>query len=118
MRAQKELKRLGFYNGPADGALGPATRDAIIRFEVKNQLTVDPRVSDRLLSALTEQAPGSPNAPPTAAATPSPPTREDAPPSAPPPTGSPQVATGANPPLPEATGRQALPNWVNPPAIR
>src|SRR5207248_6256567 len=33
LRAQKELKRLGFYAGPADGALGPGTRDAIIRFE-------------------------------------------------------------------------------------
>jgi peptidoglycan hydrolase-like protein with peptidoglycan-binding domain len=120
MRAQKDLKRLGFYNGPADGALGPATRDAIIRFEVKNQLAVDPRVSDRLLSALAEQAPSPPNAPPTAAATPPPPApvREDAAPSAPPSAGSPQVATGANPPVPEATGRQALPNWVNPPPIR
>jgi peptidoglycan hydrolase-like protein with peptidoglycan-binding domain len=120
MRAQRELKRLGFYNGPADGALGPATRDAIIRFEVKNQLAVDPRVSDRLLSALAEQAPSPPNAPPTAAATPPPPApvREDAAPSAPPSAGSPQVATGANPPVPEATGRQALPNWVNPPPIR
>src|SRR5207249_11072286 len=44
LRAQKELKRLGFYAGPADGALGPSTRDAIIRFEVSRQLPVDPRV--------------------------------------------------------------------------
>ena len=111
MRAQHELKRLGLYSGPADGALGPGTRDAIIRFEISRHLPVDPRVSDGLLSALTEQAPpntaaASPAAPPPAAAPASP--------------AAPQVATGAAtpPPAPEATGRQPLPGWVNPPAIR
>jgi peptidoglycan hydrolase-like protein with peptidoglycan-binding domain len=121
LRAQQGLKQLGFYAGPADGALGPGTRDAIIRFELSRQLPVDPRVSDRLLAALTEQAPAAPN---TAAA-------PAAPPSAPPPpaaaqesptpsSSAPQVATGAAspPPMPEATGRQALPGWVNPPPIR
>src|ERR1041385_8981787 len=57
MRAQKELNRLGFYSGRPDGELGPGTRDAIIQFEVSRQLPVDPRVSDRLLEALAEQAP-------------------------------------------------------------
>jgi peptidoglycan hydrolase-like protein with peptidoglycan-binding domain len=121
LRAQQGLKQLGFYAGPADGALGPGTRDAIIRFELSRQLPVDPRVSDRLLAALAEQAPATSNA----AAAPA------APPSAPPPAaaaeGTPapsssasQVATGAasQPPMPEATGRQALPGWVNPPPIR
>ena len=53
--AQKGLKQLGFYSGPTDGALGPGTRDAIIRFEVSRHLAVDPRVSDRLLAALTPE---------------------------------------------------------------
>ena len=121
MRAQHALRQLGFYTGPADGALGPSTRDAIIRFEVSRQLPVDPRVSDRLLAALAEQAPAAPN---TAAATAAPPAApapapsvQDAPGPAPSP---PQVATGAATPpaMPEATGRQALPGWVNPPPIR
>src|SRR5256714_3534601 len=73
MRAQKELKRLGFYAGPADGALGPSTRDAIIRFEVSRQLPVDPRVSDRLLAALTEQAPPASHTAAAPAAAPPPP---------------------------------------------
>src|SRR5438477_5026491 len=110
LRAQKELKRLGFYAGPADGALGPSTRDAIIRFEVSRQLPVDPRVSDRLLAALTEQAPAASN---TAAAPATPPAPAPAPSAEGTPVPSPaapQVATGANPlPAPEATGRQALP---------
>ncbi len=121
MRAQHGLRQLGFYTGPADGALGPSTRDAIIRFEVSRQLPVDPRVSDRLLAALAEQAPAAPN---TAAATAAPPAAPAPTPAAegtpaPSPT-APQVATGAaSPPaMPEATGRQALPGWVNPPPIR
>src|SRR5437868_14985388 len=116
MRAQKELKRLGFYSGRPDGELGPGTRDAIIRFEVSRQLPVDPRVSDRLLEALAEQAPATNSN--AATATPPPPSaQETAPPLPPPATGS-QVATGANAPAPEATGRQPLPGWVNPPPIR
>ena len=110
LRAQQELRRLGFYTGPADGALGPGTRDAIIRFEVSRQLPVDPRVSDRLLSALAEQAPP----PSNTAAAPAPPSATA--PASPP---APQVATGASPPpASEATGRQPLPDWVNPPPIR
>src|SRR6202035_1228333 len=61
LRAQQGLKQLGFYAGPADGALGPGTRDAIIRFELSRQLPVDPRVSDRLLAALAEQTPATSN---------------------------------------------------------
>jgi peptidoglycan hydrolase-like protein with peptidoglycan-binding domain len=116
MRAQHGLRQLGFYTGPADGALGPSTRDAIIRFEVSRQLPVDPRVSDRLLAALAEHAPAAPNTAPPAAPAPTP-AAEGTP--APSPT-SPQVATGAATPpaMPEATGRQALPGWVNPPPIR
>src|SRR4029077_19286097 len=73
LRAQQALKQLGFYAGPADGAHRASTRDAIIRFELSRQLPVDPRVSDRLLAALAEQAPpasntaAAPAAPPSAA---------------------------------------------------
>src|SRR5204862_7171080 len=90
--AQKGLRQLGFYSGPTDGALGPGTRDAIIRFEVSRHLPVDPRVSDRLLAALAQEN----TATATAATTPA------APPAATPPvetaatsTPTPQVATGS-----------------------
>jgi peptidoglycan hydrolase-like protein with peptidoglycan-binding domain len=130
--AQKGLQQLGFYSGPMDGALGPGTRDAIIRFEVSRHLPVDPRVSDRLLAALTPETaspaastpappPSTASAPPPAPATPAPappPAAAAAPPT--PSTPAPQVATGtpAAPATPQATGRQALPSWVNPPPIR
>ena len=119
--AQKGLKQLGFYSGPTDGALGPGTRDAIIRFEVSRHLPIDPRVSDRLLAALTPETASpaaSTPAPPAAAATaptPSPPSQAAAPPAP-----ASQVAAGSatTPAAPAATGRQALPSWVNPPPIR
>jgi len=117
MRAQKELKRLGFYSGRPDGELGPGTRDAIIQFEVSRQLPVDPRVSDRLLKALAEQAPTTNSNAAAAPAAPPPSAQDNAPPPPTPATGS-QVATGANASAPEATGRQPLPSWVNPPPIR
>ena len=125
--AQKGLQQLGFYSGPTDGALGPGTRDAIIRFEVSRHLPVDPRVSDRLLAALAQEntatATAAPAAPPAAATA----RRATAPPAAKPPaetaatpTPTPQVATGSAgaPTAPATTGRQALPSWVNPPPIR
>src|SRR5207237_9065515 len=56
MRAQKGLKRLGFYSGRPDGELGPGTRDAIIRFEASGELPGDARGSARLLEALAAQA--------------------------------------------------------------
>lgn len=119
MRAQRGLKQLGFYSGPPDGDLGPATRDAIIRFEVKHQLPVDPRVSDSLLEALA-QYPATPSTPPAASSTAPPAAAQGEAPAAQTAPGAPQVATGApnQPPAPEATGRQPLPSWVNPPPIR
>ena len=123
--AQKGLQQLGFYSGPTDGALGPGTRDAIIRFEVSRHLPVDPRVSDRLLAALAQEnaatatAATTPAAPPATAPPMAKPPAETA--AAPPPaTPAPQVATGSAgaPAAPAATGRQALPSWVNPPPIR
>jgi len=86
--AQKGLQQLGFYSGPMDGALGPGTRDAIIRFEVSRHLPVDPRVSDRLLAALVPEG-----AAPAANAPAAPPTTATSAPSAPP-------AQAAAPPTP------------------
>ncbi len=119
--AQKGLQQLGFYSGPTDGALGPGTRDAIIRFEVSRHLPVDPRVSDRLLAALVPETASPPTtaaAPPPAPAASTPPAQAAAPST--PATPAPQVATGSAgaPAAPQATGRQALPSWVNPPPIR
>src|SRR5438270_3624348 len=105
--AQKGLKQLGFYSGPTDGALGPGTRDAIIRFEVSRHLPIDPRVSDRLLAALTPETASPAANPPSQAAAPPAPASQVA-------TGS----AGAPPAAPATTGRQALPSWVNPPPIR
>jgi len=105
--AQKGLKQLGFYSGPTDGALGPGTRDAIIRFEVSRHLAADPRVSDPLLAALTPETASPAANPPSQAAAPPAPASQVA-------TGS----AGAPPAAPATTGRQALPSWVNPPPIR
>ena len=100
--AQKGLQQLGFYSGPTDGALGPGTRDAIIRFEVSRHLPVDPRVSDRLLAALEAAGAEAGTAPPAL------------------PGSLPQAAPAAQAQeaTSEATGRRQLPPGVNPPPIR
>ena len=113
-RVQAALQRLGMFDGPLDGVVGPATRDAIIRFEASHHIAVDPRVSDRLLAAL-EGAGGTPAATaaapaPTPAATPAP---APAPPAA-----AENAPAAAAPMAPEATGRRPLPAWLNPPPIR
>jgi peptidoglycan hydrolase-like protein with peptidoglycan-binding domain len=95
VRAQQALARLGFLSGPPDGVAGPATRDAIIRFQVAHGLPIDPRVSDRLLAELRQAS--TPTAAPAA-----PSASEPAP----------------APPAPEGEGRQQLPTGVTPPPIR
>jgi peptidoglycan hydrolase-like protein with peptidoglycan-binding domain len=122
-RAQEGLRRLGLLAGAVDGALGPQTRDAIVRFEAARRLPIDPRVSDRLLTELEQAGAATataitPNPPAgTAASAPSaPPTSVPAPsgPTAPGPTSA-QLPEEA---APEALGRRQLPAWVNPPPIR
>ena len=108
-RAQASLQRLGQFAGTVDGALGPQTRDAIIRFEAGRHLPIDPRVSDRLLAEL-EQAGAA-----TAAAASAPPA---APPANPPAAPGPTTAQLPEGQTPEALGRRQLPGWVNPPPIR
>lgn len=43
-KAQKKLKKAGYYNGPVDGIAGPQTRDAIIEYQRKEGLTVTGRL--------------------------------------------------------------------------
>ena len=112
-RAQMDLQRLGMLRAPADGVVGPATRDAIINFQASRHLAVDPRVSDALLAALDEAGAraAAPAAPPSAA------TAEQAAPAA---AAAEQAApAGTTPEAPaNATGRRPLPAGVNPPPIR
>lgn len=38
---QNHLKKMGFYRGNIDSIFGPLTKDGVIRFQKKNQITVD-----------------------------------------------------------------------------
>ena len=105
-RAQTGLQRLGLFAGPADGVVGPQTRDAIIRFQAGRHLAIDPRVSDALLTALAEAGAGATAAPASTEAV------------APPASSAPATLSPAEGAAPEALGRRPLPDWVNPPAIR
>ena len=49
---QAGLARRGYYHGPIDGALGPATRSAIRSFQVHQNLPVTGQVDGRLMRAL------------------------------------------------------------------
>jgi peptidoglycan hydrolase-like protein with peptidoglycan-binding domain len=110
-RVQAGLRALGLFAGPADGVVGPQTRDAIIRFEASRQLPIDPRISDRLLAELgpmtaTTTAPSEAFVPgPSGSAPAAPGTGQT----------TAQFPEGATP---EAFGRRQLPAWVNPPPIR
>jgi peptidoglycan hydrolase-like protein with peptidoglycan-binding domain len=103
-RTQAGLQRLGMFDGPLDGVVGPQTRDAIIRFEASRRIAVDPRVSDRLLAEL-EKAGGA-GGPGGSAAGPG---------AAPPPAAAPAAPRQGEP---EALGRRPLPPGVTPPPIR
>jgi hypothetical protein len=50
--AQTQLTQLGYYNGPADGIFGPATRDAVARYQIANQLNVNGSISPEKLQSL------------------------------------------------------------------
>jgi hypothetical protein len=49
---QKELAKLGYYHGPIDGVIGPATRKAIIWFQSSDKLSVTGKIDDPTLRAL------------------------------------------------------------------
>jgi hypothetical protein len=53
--AQMLLGELGYDPGEADGLMGKKTRNAILRFQRKNQIRVDGRVSSRLITRLQKR---------------------------------------------------------------
>jgi peptidoglycan hydrolase-like protein with peptidoglycan-binding domain len=52
---QVGLNRLGYDAGPADGVMGPRTRQAIRTFQANNGLPVDGRPSEALLEEINRQ---------------------------------------------------------------
>jgi peptidoglycan hydrolase-like protein with peptidoglycan-binding domain len=55
MKIQQALKDKGFYSGPVDGVMGPATRNAIRSFQQANNLHV---TADRSMDDDTRRALG------------------------------------------------------------
>ena len=49
---QTQLAQLGYYNGPIDGIFGPATRDAVAKYQIANQLNVTGSLSRDTLQSL------------------------------------------------------------------
>jgi hypothetical protein len=49
---QERLAQLGYYNGPVDGIFGPATRDAVAKYQIDNQLDVTGSLSPDTLQSL------------------------------------------------------------------
>jgi Putative peptidoglycan binding domain len=57
---QTQLTQLGYYNGPADGFFGPATRDAVAKYQIARNLSVTGSLSPDMLQSLgLPQATGS-----------------------------------------------------------
>jgi hypothetical protein len=49
---QTELIQLGYYNGPVDGIFGPATRDALAKYQIATHLNVTGSLSPDTLQSL------------------------------------------------------------------
>jgi hypothetical protein len=49
---QTELSQQGYYGGPIDGLFGPATRDAVARYQASKSLTVTGSLTSGTLQAL------------------------------------------------------------------
>jgi Putative peptidoglycan binding domain len=49
---QERLAQLGYYNGPVDGIFGPATRDAVAKYQIDKQLDVTGSLSPDTLQSL------------------------------------------------------------------
>jgi hypothetical protein len=50
---QTRLTQLGYYNGPVDGFFGPATRDAVAKYQITNNLNVTGSLSPDILQSLS-----------------------------------------------------------------
>jgi hypothetical protein len=50
--AQTRLIQLGYYNGSVDGVFGPATRDAVAKYQIAKQLNVTGSLSPDTLQSL------------------------------------------------------------------
>jgi peptidoglycan hydrolase-like protein with peptidoglycan-binding domain len=48
---QTQLTQLGYYNGPVDGIFGPATRDALAKYQVAQHLSVTGSLSPDTLQS-------------------------------------------------------------------
>lgn len=51
-QVQRQLSVAGFYHGPIDGIIGDGTRRAIRSYQRENNLPVDGRIDDQLLSTM------------------------------------------------------------------
>jgi peptidoglycan hydrolase-like protein with peptidoglycan-binding domain len=51
-QAQTALKQKGLYNGPVDGQVGPATRNAIMQFQQQNGLKQSAQLDSSTMSTL------------------------------------------------------------------
>jgi hypothetical protein len=49
---QTQLTQLGYYNGPVDGIYGPATRDAVAKYQIAKNLKVTGSLSPDMLQSL------------------------------------------------------------------
>jgi len=49
---QRQLLNLGYYNGSIDGVFGPATRDAVAKYQIANQLNVTGSLSNDTMQSL------------------------------------------------------------------
>ena len=49
---QERLAQLGYYNGPVDGIFGPATRDAVAKYQIAQHLTVTGSLSPDTMQSL------------------------------------------------------------------
>lgn len=53
---QQELMKIGLYPGPADGVIGPKTRDAVMSYQKANSLDATGDISANLLDHMLQQA--------------------------------------------------------------
>ena len=57
-QAQQQLKSKGLYDGEPDGKMGPATRDAIRKFQQQNGLPQTAQLDSATVQHLLNQPPG------------------------------------------------------------